>query len=155
MRKFPRKLFVAGGLAVTLGVGGIAYAFFTDSGSGIGTAAVGSSSPITLAATVTGTLNPGGGPASVSVLVTNPGDGSQHVGAVHLASISTDAAHSDCDLSVSGLNPAFSMADIAVDSTLAAAGGHVTKSGSIQMNDTGVEQNACQGAPLTLHLTSN
>ena len=158
MRKFPRKALVAGGLVATIAIGGIAFAFFTNAGTGSGTASVGTSSTVTLAGTITGTLYPAGAPASVSVLVTNPGSGSQYVGSVTLASITTDAAHSACDLSVSGANRAFTMADISVASTLTksgTAGDHTTVSGSLQMNDTGIAQDTCQGAPLTLHFTSN
>ncbi len=154
MRKLSRTALVAGGLVATMALGGIAYAFFSANGSGTGSATVGSSTTVTLAGTITGTLYPAGAPASVDVLVTNPGSGSQHVGDVHLASISTDAAHSTCDLSVSGVNAAFSMSDITVGTTLAASA-HTTVSGSLQMNDTGVSQDNCQLAPLTLHFTSN
>jgi hypothetical protein len=154
MRKFPRKALVAGGLVATLAIGGVALAFFTNSGIGTGSASVGSSSTVTLAGTITGTLYPAGAAASVDVDVTNPGSGSQYVGSVTLDHITTDLAHASCDLSVSGLNPAFTMADIAVSTNLA-AGADVVKSGSLQMNDTGVPQDACQHAPLTLHFTSN
>jgi hypothetical protein len=148
-----KRAMVLGAVAV-FAVAGIAVAFFTANGSGTGTATVGSASEITLAGTITGELYPAGTPAEVSVLVTNSGKGSQAVGSVHLASISTDVAHEECDLSVTGGNPAFTMADISVSKTLA-AGGTTTVSGSLQMNDTKVTQNTCQGAPLTLHFTSN
>src|SRR5947209_16432845 len=112
MRKFPRKTLVAGGLVATLAFGGAAFAFFSNSGGGTGLASVGQSSAITIDGTIAGTLYPAGAPATVSVDVSNPGGGSQYVGSVKLASITTDDAHSACDLSVSGVNPAFTMADI-------------------------------------------
>ena len=158
MRRFSRKALVAGGLVATLALGGIAFAYFTNSGSGTGSASVGSSSPITLAGTITGTLYPAGNAASVSVLVTNPGAGSQHVGSVHLDSIDADIDHASCVTTVGGVNPAFSMSDITVNTTLTksgTAGDHVTKVGSLQMNDTGAAQDGCQGATLTLNLSSN
>jgi hypothetical protein len=154
MRKRTLVLSVVAVLALTGG----AIAYFTNSGSGTGTASVGTSSEITLAGTITGTLYPAGDAADVSVLVTNPGSGSQHVGDVQLASITTDTAHSTCDLSVSGSNAAFTMADIPVQTTLTKSGtatDHTTVTGSLQMNDTGVSQNDCKNAPLTLHFTSN
>ena len=154
MRKFPRKALVAGGLVATLAIGGVAFAFFSNSGIGTGSASVGQSSTVTIDGTITGTLYPAGAPAAVSVDVTNPGSGSQYVGSVTLDSITTDSAHSGCDLSVSGSNAAFTMADISVAAPLA-AGTDTVKSGSLQMNDTGIPQDACQHAPLTLHFTSN
>lgn len=157
-RILKKRVVVAVSVAAMLTLAGGAYAYYTANGSGTGSATVGSATPITLAGTITGTLYPAGSPASVSVLVTNGGSGSQFVGSVKLDSITTDAAHSTCDLSVSGVNAAFTMADISVASTLTksgTAGDHSTVLGSLQMNDTGVSQNTCQGAPLTLHFSSN
>jgi hypothetical protein len=48
------------------------------------------------------------------------------------------------------------MPDVVVNHTFAPGKGQsVTPSGTLTMNDTGVNQDACQGATLTLHLTSN
>ena len=151
-----KRGLVAVGLTAALAVGlaGTAFAYFTASGSGSGSASVGSASAITLDGTITGNLYPGGTAAAVSVKVTNPGSGSQHVGSVHLVSIAADADHAACDTSVSGANAAFSMSDISVNQLLA-GGANTTVSGSLQMNDTGASQNACQGAALTLTFSSN
>jgi hypothetical protein len=151
-----KRAMVAVGLtaAVAVGLAGSAFAYFTASGSGSGSASVGSSSAITLDGTITGDLYPGGTAAGVSVLVTNPGSGSQHVGSVHLASIAADADHGACDTSITGAHPAFTMSDITVNQLLA-GGATATVNGSLQMNDTGASQNACQGAALTLTFSSN
>jgi hypothetical protein len=172
-RRFTKKRVAVGlGLVGALALAVGAYAYFTQSGAGTGSASVGSSSQVSLAGTITGTLYPGGSAASVSVLVTNNGSGSQYVNKVHLASISIDhssatytgataaqqATWDSCDTSVSGTPSAFTMSDITVGSTLTkhgTTGDHTTVSGSLQMNDTGVSQDNCQGAPLTLNLTSN
>ena len=159
-------------LAVAIAGSIAAYAYFSATGAGTGTASVGSASNVSLSGTVTGTLYPAGAAASVSVLVTNNGAASQYVNAVHLASIVVDhssvtytsasvgqqSTRDSCDVSTTGVNPAFSMADVSVATTLTKSGtgtDHVTKSGSLQMNDTGVSQNNCQGAPLQLNFTSN
>jgi hypothetical protein len=154
-RILRKKRVFVGAIVATLALAGGAFAYFTSTGSGTGTATVGSASPITLAGTITGELYPAGAPAEVSVLVTNSGKGSQYVNKVHLKEITTDVAHEGCNLSVSGGNPAFTMADIPVEATLAKEVGSKTVTGSLQMNDTGESQNACEGAPLTLHFTSN
>lgn len=146
-------------VAVAASIG--AYAFFTANGSGTGSATVGHATAITLDGTITGTLYPDGAAASVSIAVANPGSGSQNVGVVHLDSISTDAAHSTCDVSVTGVNPAFTMPDTAAVGVLTADDGapggtdEATATTTLQMNDTGVSQNSCFDAPLTLHLSSN
>jgi hypothetical protein len=43
-----------------------------------------------------------------------------------------------------------------VNQTVASGTGHaVTATGTLSMADTGTNQNACQGAPLTLNLTGS
>ena len=81
--------------------------------------------------------------------MTNNGAGSQRVELVELASVTTDAAHSGCDLSV------FTMPDIDVTETLAAGATSGQYTGTPTMADSGLNQNACRLAPLTLNFTSN
>jgi hypothetical protein len=48
------------------------------------------------------------------------------------------------------------MAGVVVNTVFNSGNGQsVTPTGSLAMNDTGVSQDACQGATLTLNLTSN
>ena len=88
-----KKLVVLAAIvAVALAIAsGVAYAYFTATGAGTGSATVGSATNIVLTPTITGTLYPGGTPASVSILVKNNGAGAQHVGTVSLASIAPAA----------------------------------------------------------------
>jgi len=127
MKFIKSKKGIAALIAAVVAVGAItfgAYAYFTASGSGTGSATVGSASNIVLTGTITGTLYPNGAPASVSVHAANPGSGSQNVGPVTLASITTDAAHSTCDLSVGpGPANAFTMPDTAAVGLLTADDG--------------------------------
>jgi len=151
-----KRVVLATIVAVALAIAsGVAYAYFTATGAGSGSATVGNATAIVLTPTISGTLYPAGAPASVSVVVKNNGSGAQHVNAIHLASITPDALHSTCVTSI-GAGPAnaFTMADVSVASTIA-AGGTTTKVGSLQMNDTTINQDGCQGATLTLNLTSN
>jgi hypothetical protein len=151
-----KRVVLAAIITVALAIAsGVAYAYFTATGAGTGSATVGSATTIVLTPTITGTLYPAGAPASVSVVVKNNGSGAQYVNLIHLASITPDAGHSTCVTTV-GAGPAnaFTMADVSVAATIAPAG-TTTKVGSLQMNDTGISQDACQGATLTLNLTSN
>jgi len=149
-----RMVIVLGSVsALVLGVGALAY--FTASGTGSGTATVGSvAATVTVTGSTSGELYPGGAAATVKVTVKNTGAQAAHVEAVSLTSITTDAGHSSCDTSITGAKPAFTMAPVAIAKTLA-AGEESTATGSLQMNDTGVSQNSCQGASLTLHFASN
>jgi hypothetical protein len=141
--------------ACALGIGGAAFAYFTSSGSGTGTATVGSSSAMTLHATVSSSLYPGTS-SPVSFTVDNPSSGSQRVGTISLSSITVDAAHSTCSTTLGGGNPDFTMPAVTVNHTFEPGSGQsVTPTGTLTMNETGVNQDACQGATLTLHLSNN
>jgi hypothetical protein len=156
MHWFTRKrALVALACTCSLVAAGAAFAYFTTSGSGTGTATVGSSSAVTLHATVTASLYPGGS-SPVTFTVDNPSSGSQRVGTVSLASITTDAGHSTCSTTITGGTPDFTMPAVAVNKVFASGSGQsVTPTGTLTMNETGANQDACQGASLTLHLTSN
>lgn len=138
-----------------LAAAGAAYAYFTTTGSGTATATVGTSSAVTLKGTVTGNLYPGSS-SPVSLTVDNPSSGKQRVGTISLEKITADAGHSTCSVVINGGNPDFTMADVVVNKTFAAGNGQaVTPGGTLTMNDTGVNQDACQGATLTLTLKNN
>ncbi len=143
------------GCACAIGVAGIAVGYFTSSGSGTGTATVGSSSAVTLHATISSSLYPGSS-SPVSFTVDNPSSGVQRVGTVSLASISVDGAHSTCSTTLTGGNPDFTMAAVPVNQVINPGNGQsVSATGTLTMNETGTNQDACQGATLTLHLTNN
>lgn len=150
-----RRALIALGCTCALAVAGVALAYFTTSGSGTGNATVGSSSAVTLHATVSSNLYPGTS-SPVGFTVDNPSSGSQRVGTITLSSITVDAAHSTCSTTISGGNPDFSMPAVAVNKVFAAGNSQsVTQTGTLTMNETGVNQDACQGATVTLHLTNN
>lgn len=149
-----KRAFVALGVCA-LAVTGAAVAYFTSSGSGTGSAGVGSSSAVTLHATIAGDLFPGSS-SPVTFTVDNPSTGVQRVGTVTLASISADSGHSSCSTTTSGGNPDFTMAPVPVNQVVNPGNGQsVAATGTLAMNETGVNQDGCQGATLTLHLTNN
>lgn len=153
--KTKKRALIAAACVCALAVAGAAFAYFTTSGSGTGTATVGSSSAVTIHATISSTLYPGSS-SPVSFTIDNPSSGSQRVGTITLASISVDGAHSGCSTALGGGNPDFTMAAVTVNQVIPSGSGQsVTPTGTLTMNDTGVSQDACQGATLTLHLTNN
>jgi len=150
-----KRAFIALGCTCALAVAGVAFAYFTSNGSGTGSAAVGSSSAVTLHATIANSLYPGSS-SPVSFTVDNPSSGVQRVGTVSLSSISTDAGHSSCSTKLTGENPDFTMAPVPVNQVVNPGNGQsVAATGTLTMNETGTNQDACQGATLTLHLTNN
>src|ERR1044072_4438417 len=150
-----KRALVALGCVAALVLAAGAYAYFTSSGSGTGTASVGTASAVTLKGTVTGSVYPESS-SPVSFTVDNPSAGSQRVNTITLSSITVDSGHSACSTAISGGNPDFSMPAGVVKQTFAPGSGlAVTPTGTLTMNETGTNQDACQGATLTLHLTNN
>jgi hypothetical protein len=150
-KRLLTAIAAAAGLALAAG----AYAYFTSTGSGTGTATVGSSSAVTLHGTLGGNLYPGAS-QTVTFTVDNPSPGSERVGTISLTKVAADAGHSSCSTTISGEKPDFTMPAVTVNKTFGPGNGQaVTPTGSLTMNDTGANQDACQGATLTLTLASN
>jgi hypothetical protein len=154
-RLTSKRALVAISCIGALAIAAVAYAYFTSTGSGTATAKVGTSSAVTLKGTVTGNLYPGSS-SQVSFTVDNPSGGAQRVGTISLTGITVDAGHSTCSVVITGGTPDFAMPAVAVNATFPPGNGQaVTPKGTLTMNDTGLNQNACQGAELTLALSSN
>jgi len=142
-----RRGIAISAVALVIVAGAIAY--FTSTGSGTGTANVGSSQAVTLHASVSQSLYPGTS-SPVSFTVDNPSTGNQRVGVIHLASVAADAGHSACTTAD------FTMPDVTANQVFGPGNGQaVTAGGTLSMANTGVSQDACQGATLTLNVTSN
>jgi hypothetical protein len=147
--KIMRKRILIPMTIVVLAAAGAAYAYFSSTGSGTGTGTVGSSSAVTLHGSASSSLYPGTS-SSVTFTVDNPSPGHEQVGTIHLASVTTDAGHSGCTMSD------FTMPDVVANQDFPNGNGQaVTAQGTLTMANTASNQDACQGAPLTLHLTSN
>lgn len=146
--KKRRALVTVGAVGAVAAVG-VAVAYFTTTGSGTGSATVGTSSAVTVHGTTATSLFPGTS-STVSFTVDNPSAGSQRVNAIQLESVTTDAGHSACVMSD------FTMPNVTVNQVFPNGNGQaVPATGSLSMANTALNQDACQGAPLTLHLTSN
>ncbi len=166
MKLFSSKKRVAaiGALtAVTLVGGGMAYGYWTDSGEGDTTVTAGTSAgyTVTFGATTGGDLSPGGPTNSTSVTVANEGTGAQQISSV-LVSVATDTggtwtagACSADDFSVNSEaagDPAEALGALV---TLAPAGSAGDETAAlpvtIQMVDTGLDQEDCKGVTVPLY----
>jgi hypothetical protein len=142
-----RKLAAATAIAL-LALAATAFAYFSSTGSGSGSATVGSSSGVTLHGTVSTALYPGTS-STVTFTVDNPSPGSERVGTIHLVSVTPDGTHSTC------VGTDFTMTNVVANQVFPTGSGQsVTATGTLAMGDSGVSQDACQGATLTLALTS-
>lgn len=162
MRKlFSSKKRIAASVltvAIVAGTAGIAAAYFTSTGTGTGSAAVGTATnDITVVGTETTPVFPGGATGVVSFKASNGSTNPERLSNIHLVSVTPDGTHSTC---ATVLNTDFSMVDVPVgvlDGTLAGSASNVSLSetGTLVMHDTGVNQNACEGATLTLAFTTS
>lgn len=150
--KFNRKraAAVATGAALTFIVGGVAFAYWTTSGSGSGSAATGNTSPITInSAAVTG-LYPGTTPTAISGTFTNPNPGQVYVNQV---TVKVDPAWT-----LGTTNPC-TAADFAVTQPTATARQIVTgdtwSGATIQLKNLATNQDNCKGVTVPLLFTSN
>ncbi len=154
-RLTKKRAIVAAVTVGMLAVAAGAFAYFSTTGSGTATATVGSSTAVTLHGTVSGNLYPGSS-STVTFTVDNTSSATQRVGTITLTKVQPDAGHSTCSTTITGEKPDFTMAPVAVNKTYGTGNGQaVTPTGSLTMNETGANQDACQGATLTLTLASN
>jgi hypothetical protein len=146
MRFFTRRKGVASLTALVVAAVAAfgAYAYYTSTGSGSGSATVGSSSAIQLSGSPVAQLFPGGADAPVTVSIHNPGGGGEHVGTVS----GTVADNGGC------LGSWFIVDPISYGATVA-AGATVTAGTNVRMADSGTNQDACQGKTMTINWTSN
>ncbi|MEA2219964.1 MAG: hypothetical protein QOJ35_2590 [Solirubrobacteraceae bacterium] len=155
-RVLHRKSVVAAGLVAVLSAAG-AYAYWTQDGSGIGAAETATTQAITVNQTGSVTpLFPGGSPQDLSGDFDNPNPGPVRV---HLITATIDAVTGD---NIDGDHPC-TAADYELDG-LPVAVNHEIASGdavdgwsgaSIEMPDSGSNQDGCKNATVHLSYSSN
>lgn len=128
------------------------YAYWSITGSGSATTAVGTASngTVTLTASIPNGIYPGG-TRTVSYSASNTSSTDAHIGTVSVTGITVDAGHSTC---VTG---DFSVADTVQNVTVPAGASNqaLPTTGSLVYANTALSQDACKGATLTLTLSSS
>jgi hypothetical protein len=145
-----RKTLKIGAITVALvAVAGLAFAYWTGSGTGSGTGTAGSGGTATLTGTVAGGLAPGTARA-VSFTAANSSDADIQITTVHLDGITVDAGHAACEVAD------MTMADVTEEHEVpaGATAEALPVDGSLVYANTGLNQDACKGATLTLTLSS-
>jgi len=148
MPKFTRKTTITVvTAALVLGVGGTAYAYWTQVGAGTGSAAMGTTTaPLVVNQTsvVTG-LVPGGTPVLLAGTIDNPNTGEVKAGLV-TASV-TATSITGCDKTW------FAIAGAATPTTQAVLPGNAKGNWSgltVALNNNAVNQDLCKGASITI-----
>jgi hypothetical protein len=143
--KKRRVLPVAIALVAVIAVSGVAYAWWSSSGNGTGSAGVGTSQALTVSqsGSVTG-LVPNGVDHDVTVHVVNPATFSQSLNAVAI-SVHAATLPSGCEAAwFTVTNPTIT------PPVVITAGNFTDLVGQIRMTESGTNQDACQGATIDL-----
>ncbi|HZV76031.1 MAG TPA: hypothetical protein VFF79_20155 [Conexibacter sp.] len=151
MRKLMRKrILVPVVVIAAFAVAGVAVAYFTASGTGSGTASVGTDSGVTITGvSFDNTLYPGG---STNVRYTITNSSSNTPAKVGKVVADTSAGTNGITGLPVGCNASdFSFADVTVNTEIA-AGGTLNETGTLRFADTGANQDACKAASPVLHL---
>jgi hypothetical protein len=155
MRTSTKIVAVVGGTALTLATAGTAYAYWTTSGNGSGSATTGTSSAfqVTTDAATGGPLTPGGPTQTVAFHIKNNNSGVQRLSTVTVAVKKSDGnawtevtGCSASDYSVG--TPSFTAGDVASGATV---DGTVT----ISMNNLAGNQDGCKNAAVPLYVSAS
>ena len=159
MKRFMNKKVAAIGLAagLALGAAGAAFAYFTTTASGPGSATVGTNTALDIVQTgsISG-LTPGGPTVPVTYTIDNPtGNGAQNLGVVTFTitgfSGNTNTPNT-CTAADFTITPGGSVVGTIADGATYTS--VVGTEPTIQMKETGANQNGCENAVLTLSLTA-
>lgn len=156
MRRPSKKLVVgAAAVAIALGTAGGAFAYWSSTGNGTGSATTGTSSTfnVTSGTATGGALTPGGPTDSVAVHVNNPSTGHQY-----LTGVTAKVGNADGTTWVA--IPGCSAADYTVSTVTIAAGdiapgATVDGTVSISMNNLASNQDACKSVTVPLYFAAS
>lgn len=151
-----KRMAVAAGVLALVGAVG-AYAFWTQGGTGSGSATAGTTSNITVNQTSTASgLYPGGSAVTLSGNFTNPNSSAVSISSITAVVSSVSNGASD------GSKPACTAADFSIGGSVGAttvpAGPGTVGSWSgltIQLLNTGSNQDNCKGATANIAYTAN
>jgi hypothetical protein len=155
-KRFRTKtVAIVAGITLALAGGGVAFAYWTSTGSGTGSATTGQSAAFTIVAdTPVGTIAPGSPGQMVGFTVTNPGPGVQRLAAVNVAIAGPTGTPwvppTGCLLAdyTASITTAPTPGTIAVNGTR-------TGTATVSLANTGVNQDACQNATVPLYFTAS
>lgn len=168
MKKFlTTKKGMALGVIAALVVAASAYAYFTSTvASGTGTATAGTTAA-NITATVTNVpnaLNPGAGTQPANITLSNDSSTEQARVASYTLAVTdvtkgVDSNNKPISITADCATSNFTAVGGSVDSakqllaTKGSTGDHVDVTGTVQMNETGLNQDKCQGATVVLTAT--
>ncbi|MEP7192745.1 MAG: hypothetical protein ABI903_07755 [Actinomycetota bacterium] len=158
MPKFTRKTVAVAATLLLFG-GGAAFAYWTTSGSGSGTATTGTNNPVTInQTTVIPGMYPGQAAVTLAGTFNNSNPGNAYVTAVTAPSYAIDAAHVTAGCTVAQGNYVLGGTATITGNDVAPGTPAVGSSWTgltIQMVNLGTNQDACKGATVTITYASS
>ncbi len=154
MSRLKKTIVIASVAALSIGGAGIAYAYWTSTGTGVGSAQTGESVAFVIdSEDAVGQLAPGSPGQTVAFTVTNPGPGTQYLG---LVTVQIAESNGDAWLPDDGCvaaNYSVAMTTFPPFGQLAANG---TSAGvaTVTLANTNADQDSCQGQPVPLLFTA-
>lgn len=143
-----KKRFAVLGIVAILATAGIAVAYFTSTGSGTGSATVGSATAfkVTVSAATGGPLYPGSGSENLAYTVKNEGSGAQNINSTSAVVASKGGNITQSGVEVAGCKASWFTATDSSPAPVSLKGGE-SAPGSVEvtMQDSGTNQDACQG----------
>lgn len=155
MRLTRKSKLILAGIATIAITGGSAIAYWTTSGSGTGSAAVGSSTAVTVTqlGTITA-LTPGSTPQAINFKITNALATPQTIGAVSIAL--TVPAGSNASLPNCTVGDFTLVQPTVIDADLVSGDTNFTPSGaSLALKNTGFNQDNCKNATIGITFTAS
>jgi len=156
MRKNQKITAVVGGTAAAVLVGGVAFAYWTTSGSGEGTgsATAGVADQLSFTQADLSAMYPGDSSQPLTVTVKNTSGESAYVATVKAYVTTDNDGCTGADFKLGGAaapSTAATAAALTWTATDLAAGGDADATSTIQFNNTSGNQDACKSAAVTIH----
>jgi hypothetical protein len=151
MKRFAKKQWVIIGIvAIVAGMAAFgAYAYWTASGTGQGTATVGTDNGVTIVVTDTGNALYPGGSATITFHVQN----NSTTSSVMVGDVVQDGPVTGLPAGCDAAD--FSFADVTLAETVAASSSGADHTGTLSMDNTASNQDACKGESPVLHLETD
>lgn len=154
-RSLSRKTLAMGLGALLLSGGGIAYGYWTNSGSGTGTATSGTNAAVVVNQTAITGLYPGQPAQGLAGTFNNPNAGPTYVTAVTATGYTIDATHVTAGCTVAGGHYTLGGTSNTPGSVPAGNTQGAWSGLNITMNNLGSNQDFCKGAIVTVTYASS
>ena len=156
MRKLTKKTLVVSAALMLMGTGGVAFAYWTNSGSGTGTATTGTNTAVVVNQTssITG-LYPGQSAQTLAGNFDNPNAGATYVTAVTATGYTIDGTHATAGCTVAQGNYTLGGTSNTPGSVPSGSAVGAWSGLTITMNNLGTNQDACNGAIVTITYASS